>query len=333
MSVLVFVYGSLKRGHWNAHFLEGQQFVGEARTVPGYRLYDVGSYPAMVAVPPGSRPTSVQGELWRVSPEAMARLDALEEVPDLYVRASVQLEGPHAAVGPVVAYLYNRSVDGLADLGDFVKHLGRCATTTHHIIIGFCAVVLVLAVALLSVGISTRVSEDAVRKLRVPGIETLPAWMISLGVLLALISVFGIVGAYLYNKKLLIVFAVLMGIVVVAQLTVGITAAVQYKKLPEVLDLAWTLSSNKTVANLQDEFKCCGFYNTTDRAVLPCEHKEVCEGKLYNAVSSVATSAGATGIALSCIELAGVALTVYLLVRIGYVSVQHMPLYSDDLTL
>jgi len=34
----IFVYGTLKRGGRNHHFMAGQQFVGEARTAPGYTL-------------------------------------------------------------------------------------------------------------------------------------------------------------------------------------------------------------------------------------------------------------------------------------------------------
>ena len=39
---LVFVYGTLKRGYSNHHFLAGQAFQGEARTAPGFALFSLG---------------------------------------------------------------------------------------------------------------------------------------------------------------------------------------------------------------------------------------------------------------------------------------------------
>lgn len=45
MSGLLFVYGTLQRGRVNHGQLAGQRFVGPARTVPGFRLYDLGAIP------------------------------------------------------------------------------------------------------------------------------------------------------------------------------------------------------------------------------------------------------------------------------------------------
>src|SRR6185369_8713827 len=43
-SVRLFVYGSLKRGGRHHDELEGATFVGEASTLPGYRLEVLGEY-------------------------------------------------------------------------------------------------------------------------------------------------------------------------------------------------------------------------------------------------------------------------------------------------
>jgi len=73
---LIFVYGTLKRGCRNHHFLAGQKFVGEARTAPGFRLYDLGGHPGMVAQSDDTE--GVTGEIWEVDASALGRLDALE---------------------------------------------------------------------------------------------------------------------------------------------------------------------------------------------------------------------------------------------------------------
>lgn len=119
--VLLFVYGTLKRGCKNHRQLAGQRFLGEARTVPGYRLYDLGDYPGMVEVPEDGE--GVWGEIWAVDEVALARLDAFEGVGEgLYRREPVRLLSPHGggAMG-VETYLYVRNFSGRPALGSMWK--------------------------------------------------------------------------------------------------------------------------------------------------------------------------------------------------------------------
>lgn len=92
---LIFVYGTLKRGCSNHAQLAGQTFVGTARSVPGFRLYDIGGYPGV-----GPAPTDldgVSGEVWRVDSAALQRLDAFEGVHEgLYRRGRLPLQPPFA---------------------------------------------------------------------------------------------------------------------------------------------------------------------------------------------------------------------------------------------
>jgi gamma-glutamylcyclotransferase (GGCT)/AIG2-like uncharacterized protein YtfP len=111
---LLFVYGTLKKGGSNHGVLSDQSFVGEARTVPGFRLFDLGNYPGMIADP--SSPISVTGEVWSVSHEALARLDAFEGVPEgLYRRVALQLLEPVGAEA-VQTYLYAQDVSGRREI-------------------------------------------------------------------------------------------------------------------------------------------------------------------------------------------------------------------------
>ncbi len=74
----LFLYGTLKRGGSNHGFMRGQRFISEAATAPGYRLYDLGGYPGMVAADKDG--LSIQGEIWEVDTDALARLDDLEDL-------------------------------------------------------------------------------------------------------------------------------------------------------------------------------------------------------------------------------------------------------------
>lgn len=112
---LIFVYGTLKRRGSNHHYLAGQTFLGQARTVPGYSLFDLGNYPGMVAQT-GVR-DGVSGEVWSVDAECLDRLDKLEGVSEgLYQRETVALQPPYGQRS-VEAYLYRRQVSGHPEIG------------------------------------------------------------------------------------------------------------------------------------------------------------------------------------------------------------------------
>lgn len=115
MSTLVFVYGTLKRGGDNHQWIEDQEFVGEARTAPVYRMYELDGYPGMVRDEEGG--LSILGEVWSVDERGIEMLDSLEDVAGgEYERVAVQIEGEFAAQH-VEGYLYLRSVEGLLEAG------------------------------------------------------------------------------------------------------------------------------------------------------------------------------------------------------------------------
>jgi gamma-glutamylcyclotransferase (GGCT)/AIG2-like uncharacterized protein YtfP len=101
----LFVYGTLQRGQANEHYLRGQTFLGVARTLPRYRLYDAGAYPCLVEDEADGE--AIWGELWRIDDRLLPALDALEEAPELFERREIALDG---AGEPVVAYLYRGDV-------------------------------------------------------------------------------------------------------------------------------------------------------------------------------------------------------------------------------
>ncbi|MGB0767283.1 MAG: gamma-glutamylcyclotransferase family protein [Phycisphaeraceae bacterium] len=112
----LFVYGTLKRGDVRAPLLDGQRYLGPAKTAAAYRLFDTGDYPALVeARPLGLIGRSIGGELWAVDAACLDRLDVEEGVDEgLYARRAIALIEPS---GSALAYVYRRSVEGMADCG------------------------------------------------------------------------------------------------------------------------------------------------------------------------------------------------------------------------
>jgi gamma-glutamylaminecyclotransferase len=114
MSATVFVYGTLKRGQSNHHWIAGQRYLGPAKTLESYALYDLGGYPGMIEMQEGE---SIHGELWLVDDTTLAQLDILEGVAEReYHRALVRLQPPNQDSG-AITYLWLPPVDQGARIG------------------------------------------------------------------------------------------------------------------------------------------------------------------------------------------------------------------------
>lgn len=76
----IFVYGTLKRGYNMERIAPSAKFLVEAK-LKGYKLYDLGAYPAMVEETDKSKKESsvVYGEVWTIhDPTDLVRLNQYE---------------------------------------------------------------------------------------------------------------------------------------------------------------------------------------------------------------------------------------------------------------
>ncbi|MGK0186479.1 MAG: gamma-glutamylaminecyclotransferase [Verrucomicrobiales bacterium] len=113
----IFVYGTLKRGHALHDALQAQQFVGETRTAPQFRLFCLGSYPGMVMATSGAAGQAIEGEVWEVDDACLAQLDEIEAVDEgEYERVLIPLQQPFSGQH-VQGYLYLGETDGLEEVG------------------------------------------------------------------------------------------------------------------------------------------------------------------------------------------------------------------------
>jgi gamma-glutamylaminecyclotransferase len=89
----VFVYGTLMHGEHHHDVLAHAERLGPARTLPAYDRVLIDYYPALL---PGGQ-CAVEGELYRVDAATLQALDALEEVPEYYVRERIALDDGRSA--------------------------------------------------------------------------------------------------------------------------------------------------------------------------------------------------------------------------------------------
>lgn len=67
----LFVYGTLKKGHYNHHLLESAKFIGNA-TLEGFHMYSNGGFP-YITNGGGSLDGVVHGEVFEVEDESTVR--------------------------------------------------------------------------------------------------------------------------------------------------------------------------------------------------------------------------------------------------------------------
>ena len=98
--IVVFVYGTLKRGGALHHALESSEFLAVG-ALPNYALHDLGWFPGIVP----EEGALTRGELFRVDEATLADLDQIEGTPSLYRREIVSVVTDDLLSAH--AYIYN----------------------------------------------------------------------------------------------------------------------------------------------------------------------------------------------------------------------------------
>ncbi len=112
MSTLVAVYGTLKRGLSNDHYLQAATYLG-SDTLHTISLYDLGPYPGAKAEPS----SGVKVEVFSVTAQQLQALDVLEEYePEAPARGLYDRRLFNTRHGAAWVYLYNPPVPGLVPI-------------------------------------------------------------------------------------------------------------------------------------------------------------------------------------------------------------------------
>lgn len=114
--MLVFVYGTLRKGEVNHDVIDGCPFVKNARTEPRYTLHDHRWFPSMAS----GGTTAVTGEVYDLEPKTLWEVDRLEGHPSYYRRQHIVLEDGQT----VQAYLMPVEVASfypIIDSGDWLQ--------------------------------------------------------------------------------------------------------------------------------------------------------------------------------------------------------------------
>ncbi len=112
MSTLVAVYGTLKRGLSNDHYLQTATYLGND-ILTSISLYDLGAYPGAKA----ESSAGIEVEVFAVTAQQLQALDVLEEYePEAPLCGLYDRRLFSTRFGAAWIYLYNPSVSALAPI-------------------------------------------------------------------------------------------------------------------------------------------------------------------------------------------------------------------------
>ena len=94
---LIFVYGTLKAGRGNHHYMNGCEYIGKLTTEPKYTLHTNGSFPIVTR---GGQ-TAIKGELYKVTDQtALQRIYRLEHYTGTPGHVDNWYDVDQVAIGP-----------------------------------------------------------------------------------------------------------------------------------------------------------------------------------------------------------------------------------------
>ncbi|KAL7063919.1 hypothetical protein AAHC03_05568 [Spirometra sp. Aus1] len=196
------------------------------------------------------------------------------------------------------------------------------AACLKFVLLGFCVAYGLLGICFSGVGIYLIVELQ-----KIPGLadaaKWAPAFFLALGIFLGLVAVLGCGGAVTRNKCLLIIFATVTIVMLVAAFIYGIAVLVVSAQISTVmLDLLLEVFNNDQDAAklwlgiIEAAFKCCGINNSGDYYSIPetcCEpgtrrcssttaYKEGCGAKMVDSMLKYSKAIGGCCIALTIVQ-------------------------------
>ena len=117
----IFVYGTLRRGGFSEHLMDGATWQEATQTAPHYSLWQLSWYPGMTA----EGETSIAGDIYTVPTERLAALDDYEG--DSYRRTQVMLADGSTAIAWVLRYPpVGRPTITHGDWLQYLRDIGPC---------------------------------------------------------------------------------------------------------------------------------------------------------------------------------------------------------------
>lgn len=121
--IYIFVYGTLKAGYQNHHFLTDAEFVSDAITCDKYQMYPsiTQQFPFLIK---SEKYQQIKGEVFKTnSKKLLDDLDYLEGYPNLYLREFINVKLENNSI--VKALVYFKNEDTHLNTVDYSKPINE----------------------------------------------------------------------------------------------------------------------------------------------------------------------------------------------------------------
>ncbi len=132
MKKLLFVYGTLKKGHVRQKHLMDQRYLGVAVLEPAFKMVVLGGFPALVPIKDEEVGSCVRGELYEVDEACLQEVDKVEGTSrGLFARKTVKFFRQGAVLGhipvmlPTDVSVFNLLENGEAEAYVYCQEVGH----------------------------------------------------------------------------------------------------------------------------------------------------------------------------------------------------------------
>jgi len=148
---------------------------------------------------------------------------------------------------------------------------------------------------------------------------TISAGVITLGCLVFVVSFFGCLGAAKESRNLLLAYMICILLFILLEIAIGIAAYVMRDDIPSIANDSWTelyQNDRAAIERIEITFSCCGWDNTTDRAVPPVDDQDTqtclgkypeytvsCHASVTTAIENSMMAAGIAAISVAALQL------------------------------
>jgi len=111
IEIIIFVYGSLKRGFDNNDILKGAQYICQAETVRSFAMFEEtsGNYPYLLKDENQGYP-KIKGELYKIyRQDILKKIDCFEGAPDYYKRERIQVKTKKKKIKLAETYFFTNT--------------------------------------------------------------------------------------------------------------------------------------------------------------------------------------------------------------------------------
>ena len=112
IEIIIFVYGSLKRGFDNNDMLKDAQYICKAETVKSFAMFEEisGSYPYLLK-DKNKGYSKIKGELYKIyRKDILKKIDYFEGAPDYYKREKIKVKKNNKEIKLVETYFFTNTI-------------------------------------------------------------------------------------------------------------------------------------------------------------------------------------------------------------------------------